>query len=163
MATYYSDIAGPNARASMYELEGCALRAPFFLTTTALLVNGDLLHLCPILPGSTVTGYQVDCPELDTDGSATAQASLGDATDNALFTAAGTYIRNACRFSSVLDDAAANDNIGCILNVLPKVYTAPNVFLMKITAAVATSAAVGTIIRGYMDYVMFPKYRRPRR
>lgn len=161
MATYYSDIAAhPEA---MYDTEGAGLIQPFFLTTTAALVNGDILVLCPILKDSTVLGYQVDCPELDVDVSATAQAKLGYSGSDAAFTAAGTYIRNAVRFSSAIDDAAANDNIGCILNVLPRAFTSPSAMILTITAAVATSCAVGTVIRGWMSYTMQPKCRRPKR
>ena len=161
MATYYSDIAADPSR--MYDTQGVGLIQPFFLTTTALLASGDILVLCPILRDSTVMGYQVDCPELDTSGSATADAKLGYSGSDAAFTVSGSYIRNACRFSSSLDDAAANDNIGCILNVLPRVFTTPNSFILTISAAVATSAIVGTVIRGWMSYTMQPRYRKPRR
>lgn len=161
MATYYSDVSADPSR--MYNTPGVGLIQPFFLTTTALLVSGDILNLCPILPGSTVLEYVIDCPELDTDASATVQSKLGYTGSDAAFVAAGTYNRNAFRFTSAADDAAANDNIGCILNVLPRVFTTSSSLILTLTAAVATSCVVGTIFRGWMSYTMQPKYRKPRR
>lgn len=164
MATYYSDLAADPSR--MYDIEGVALRAPFSLTISVAVVTGDLFYLAPILPGSTVCGYLIDSPALDTSGSASATCELGDATTSTLFNASGAAIQNPVRFSSTADAelaaAGASDVIGCLHGVLPLVYTAASYLILKLTGTVATAASSGTI-KGYLDYVMQPKYRRPRR
>lgn len=160
MATYYSDLAADPSR--MYDLEGAALRAPFVLTIAVAVASGDLFYLAPILPGSTLCGYLIECPDLDTHASATATCELGDATTSNLFTVSGAAIQNQCRFSSVADDGLASDTVGATLAALPLAYTAPNYLVLKLTGTVATARSSGTI-KGYIDYVMQPKYRRPRR
>lgn len=161
MATYYSDLAADPSR--MYDIEGVALRAPFTLTISVAVVTGDLFYLAPILPGSTVCGYLIECPDLDTSGSATGTCELGDATTTNIFVASSNAaIQNQCRFSSVADDGLSSDTVGCVLGALPAVYTASSYLVLKLTGTVATARSSGTI-KGYLDYVMQPKYRRPRR
>lgn len=161
MATYYSDVSADPSR--MYDTPGVSLKQPFFLTTTALLVAGDILNLCPILTNCTVTGYQVDFPALDT-ATQTATAKLGITGSDAIFVASGdTLVRAAGRYSSTGSATAGTTFIGCLNNALPRVFTTPNSLILTMVAAVSTSCVVGTIIRGWLEYTMQPKYRKPRR
>lgn len=161
MATYYSDIAAhPEA---MYDTEGALLCAPFTLTISAAVASGDLFYLAPILRNSTLVDYRIECPDLDTDASATGTCQLGDLTDDARFVAATSQaIRNQCRFVSGGDDALASDTVGSIFGTLPRAYTAPNMLVLKLTGTVATARSSGSIT-GFITYVMQPKYRRPKR
>lgn len=162
MATYYSDIATANGAAAMYDTPGCLIRQPFYLTISVAVVSGDLFYLAPILKDSTLCGYLVECPELDTNGVPSATCELGDSGSSTRFTASGTAIQNACRFSSTADDGLSSDTIGAKLAALPLIYTTPDYLILKLTGTVATAASSGTI-KGWIDYVMQPKYRRPRR
>lgn len=166
MATYYSDIATANGAGSMYDTPGCLIRQPFYLTISVAVASGDLFYLAPILKDSTLCGYQIDCPDLDTDASATGTCELGDATTTNLFVASSSQaIRNKVKFNSAADEdlaAAGNsDVIGSIHGTLPAIYTTASYLVLKLTGTVATARSSGTI-KGWIDYVMQPKYRRPR-
>lgn len=139
--------------------QGALIGYPFSITVSALPVN-DLLYLAKIPKDCTLLGFQIDVPDLDTDGSPTCEISVGDTGSATRFTGTIVCETTTVRISSHASPTAATGGIGITLASLPRRYTALDYLLIKIvTASAALSAPVSIV--GHYYYTTFPKYRDP--
>lgn len=137
--------------------QNALIRIPFPLAITGAVASGDFFYLGRILAKSTLTGFVCDIPELDTDASATGTLIVGDLADDDRYITTSNAARNSGRINSAADDALGSDFQGSIFGTLPRVYTDPDMLVLKLTGTVATAATTGTL-RGWYDYCMFPFY-----
>lgn len=162
MATYRSNAAG--AKFFPYDRpEGAALAQEFSLPITVTVTNADIYVLGKLPPGSTLLGFSVDFPILDT-GTAVVQTSIGDATNAAKFFTSNTatFHNAATRVSSLLPINAVTVTTakGSLAGSLPVSYTNATDIRATVTVAPNVGATSGTI-NGFYLYTMRPAFRQP--
>lgn len=160
MATYRSDAAATNYRPWDFP-PGVTHTQVFSLPVLVAAVNGDIFILGKLPLGCTLTSFDIQIPQIDSDGSATATLQVGTSGSAARFVAASNIARVAGRVSSGLSPTLATNVIGVILASLPYTPTAADDLRITISAAVATGATGGTI-KGHYTYMMTGKYSLPR-
>jgi len=162
MATYRSDAAGE--RFEPYDRpEGAALVQEFALALSDDAVNADIFVLGKLPPRSTLLGFSVDLPILDS-GTATLTTSIGDATNAAKFFTSNTatFHNAATRVSSLLpiNTVTSTTSKGTIAGSLPVVYTDASDLRLTVTANANTAVSSGTI-KGFYLYTMRPAFQQP--
>lgn len=160
MPTYRSDVAGTNYRPWDFP-PGATHMQPFSLPVSVAPVNTDIFILGKIPLGATLMGFEIELPQLDTNGAPTATLQVGTSGSAARFVAASNIARVAGRVSSGLSPTLATNMIGAIFGSLPYTPTAADDLRITISAAVATGGTGGTI-KGHFTYVMTGKYQLPR-
>lgn len=162
MATYRSNAAG--LKFVPYDRpEGACLAQEFALTINTTVANADIFILGKLPKRSTLLGFTVDFPQLDS-GTATLTTSIGDATTAAKYFTSNTatFHNTAARVSSFLPINAVTVTTakGTLANTLPQSYTNSNDLRVTVTAAPNTGVSTGTI-KGFYLYTMRPEFGQP--
>lgn len=146
--TYYTDaaVAGVPAIAVMSGLTVVPFSFNIANTvSSAGFGNGDTLNLVPVPKVGNVVqlvGLYLSMPALDTNGTPTAEAKLGDSGSSTRYLPATSTLPQAA-FNNFIQSANA-----FVAGSLPNQYSASDMLALVITAAVATPATTGTI-KGY--------------
>lgn len=162
MATYYSDKGGlrysPRNRP-----EGALIADPFSLTISATVVNSDVFVLNRIPAGSTVIGFTIDLPAVDSHATPLATVGVGDSGSSTRFLNTAVLPNTGVyRLTSFVSPTAISNLIdGADTATLPRAYTTPDDFRITVTTAPNTGVSSGTI-KGTLFYTMEPFYSDPK-
>ena len=162
MATYRSDKGGLNF-VPRNRPEGALIAEPFVFANAATYANGDIF-ICGQLPkDSTLIGYTIDMPAVDTNAAPTAKLGIGTSANSILL--ANTAVTNgAIRLSSFASiNSGVAPTAGQTAASLPVATSSAVDFRITITNALATAGTfTANTITGTYFYTMQPFYSDPK-